>query len=47
MRWEEDLPPGYTLREDPDLLILLGPDGSEVAAFSAEGADPLEVLVAA
>jgi hypothetical protein len=47
VRWEEELPPGYTLREDPDLLILLGPDGSEVAAFSAEGADPLEVLVAA
>ena len=47
VRWEEDLPPGYTLREDADLLILLRPDGSVVAAFSAQGADPLEVLVAA
>ena len=47
MRWEEDLPPGYRLREDPDLLILLGPDGSVVAAFSAQGADPLEVIAAA
>ncbi len=47
MRWEEDLPPGYGLREDADLLMLLGPDGSLVAAFSAEGADPLEVLAAA
>ncbi len=37
MRWEEDLPPGYRLRED----------GSEVAAFSALGADPLEVIAAA
>ncbi len=45
--WEEDLPPGYTLRGDPDLLVLLRPDGSEVAAFSALGADPLEVIAAA
>ncbi len=47
MRWEEDLPPGYRLREDADLLVLLREDGSEVAAFSALGADPLEVIAAA
>ena len=47
MGWEEDLPPGYTLREDPDLLVLLRPDGSVVAAFSAGGADPMEVIAAA
>lgn len=47
VRWEEELPPGYTLREDPDLLILLRPDDSEVAAFSALGAGPLEVIAAA
>jgi hypothetical protein len=45
--WEVELPPGYSLREDADLLVLLGPDGSEVAAFSAQGADPLEVIAAA
>ena len=42
-----DLPPGYRLREDADLLILLRKNGSEVAAFSAPGADPLEVIAAA
>ena len=47
MGWEEDLPPGYTLRGDPDLLVLLRPDGSVVAAFSAGGADPMEVIAAA
>ncbi len=47
VRWEEDLPPGYRLREDPDLLVLLRPDGSEAASFSAQGADPLEVIAAA
>ena len=47
MWWEEDLPPGYRMREDADLLILLGPGGAEVAAFSALGADPLEVIAAA
>jgi hypothetical protein len=47
VRWEEDLAPGYRMREDADLLILLRPDGSEVAAFSALGADPLEVIDAA
>ena len=45
--WEEDLPPGYRMREDADLLVVLRPDGSEVAAFSALGADPLEVIAAA
>ena len=45
MRWEEDLPPGYRLREDPDILLLLRPDGS--VAFSAAGADPLEIIAAA
>jgi hypothetical protein len=47
MRWQEDLPPGYRLREDADLLVLLREDGSEVAAFSTLGADPLEVIAAA
>jgi hypothetical protein len=47
MRWEGDLPPGYRLREDADLLVLLREDGSEVAAFNARGADPLEVIAAA
>ncbi len=47
MRWEEDLPPGYTLREDVDLLVLLRPDGSEVAAYSAPAVDPSEVIAAA
>ena len=42
-----DLPPGYRMREDADLLVVLRPDGSEVAAFSALGADPLEVIAAA
>ncbi len=46
MRWEEELPPGYGLREDADLLVLLREDGSEVAAFSAPAADPLEVIAA-
>ena len=40
VRWEEDLPPGYRMREDADLLVVLRPDGSEVAAFSALGATP-------
>jgi hypothetical protein len=29
---------GYYLEEDPDLLILRRADGTEVAAFSAQGA---------
>jgi len=44
---EGDLPPGYHLRKDTDLLVLLRPDGSEVAEFVAGAADPLEVTVAA
>lgn len=47
MGWQEDLPPGYRLIEDADLLVLLGPDGSKVADFSALGADPLEMIAAA
>jgi hypothetical protein len=47
MREDEDLPPGYRLQQDPDILLLLGPDGSVVATFSALGADPLEVFAAA
>jgi hypothetical protein len=47
VRWEEDLPPGYRMRGDADLLVVLRPDGLEVAAFSALGADPLEVIAAA
>ena len=35
------------LRKDEDVLVLLGPDGSEVARFVAAAADPLEVIVAA
>lgn len=46
-RPERDLPPGYRLAEDPELLVLLRRDGSEVATFSAQGADPLEVVAAA
>ena len=47
MRWEEDLPPGYRMRDDADLLVVLRADGSEVVAFSALGADPLEVIATA
>ena len=47
MREGEDLPPGYRLEEDPDVLLLLRPDGSLVAAFSAQAADPPEVFAAA
>lgn len=35
---EPNLPPGYRLQRDPDLLLLRRPDGSVVAAFSARGA---------
>jgi hypothetical protein len=47
MREDEKLPPGYRLQRDPDILLLLGPDGSLVAAFSALGADLPEVFAAA
>jgi hypothetical protein len=33
------LPPGYNLdRSDPDVLVLLCPQGAAVARFSAQGA---------
>ena len=41
------LPPGYWLERDADILILRRPDGSIVAAFSARGAEPSEVERAA
>ncbi len=47
MREGQELPPDYRPEEDPDVLLLLRPDGSLVAAFSAQGADPLEVFAAA
>jgi hypothetical protein len=35
------LPPGYRLEEDdPNFVVLRGPDGSRVAVFSALGAKP-------
>jgi len=35
---EPRLPPGYCLdRSDPDVLVLLCPQGTEVARFSARG----------
>ena len=38
------LPSGYRLDEtDPDTVMLRRADGSEVATFSAAGADPREV----
>jgi hypothetical protein len=41
------LPTGYRLGEDADFLVLRREDGSEVADFSATGADPAEVEHAA
>ena len=42
------LPPGYILdMSDSDVLVLRRSDGSSVAAFSAWGADPIEVRRAA
>jgi hypothetical protein len=37
------LPLGYYLERDADLLILRRSDGSFLAAFSAVGADPIDV----
>ena len=38
------LPSGYRLDEtDPDAVVLRRADGTEVATFSAVGADPREV----
>lgn len=41
------MPFGYRLELDADVLVVLRPDGSAVAAFGAPGADPLEVEAAA
>ena len=38
------LPPGYGLERDADLLELRRADGSLVAAFSARGVAPAEVV---
>jgi hypothetical protein len=38
-----ELPFGYFLERDADLLVLRRSDGSFVAAFSTLGADPFEV----
>jgi len=36
---EPHLPPGYSLdRTDPEVLVLVCPDGAVVARFSAQGA---------
>jgi hypothetical protein len=40
-----DLPFGYYLERDADLLILRRSEGSFVAAFTVVGADPIEVEV--
>jgi hypothetical protein len=44
---EPNLPLGYRLRRDPELLLLLRPDGSVAAAFSARGANEESVELAA
>ena len=44
---EPNLPLGYRLRREPDLLLLLRPDGSVAAAFSARGANEETVELAA
>jgi hypothetical protein len=44
---EPNLPLGYRLWRDPDLLLLLRPDGSVAAAFSARGANEEAVELAA
>jgi hypothetical protein len=44
---EPNLPLGYRLWRDPDLLVLLRPDGSVAAAFSARGANEEAVELAA
>ena len=41
-----ELPFGYHVEHDADLLMLCRPDCSFVAAFSAMSADPLEVEAA-
>src|ERR687890_2206166 len=42
-----DLPTGYRLRRDPDILTLCRSDGSMVARFSGAGADLNEIRKAA
>ncbi len=37
------LPSGYRLDEEADFAVLRREDGSEVAVYSATGADPKEV----
>jgi hypothetical protein len=39
-----NLPPGYYVELDADLLELHPPDGTLVAAFSARGTAPAEVV---
>ena len=41
------LPPGYRMEMDTDLMELRRPDESLVAAFSARGASPAAVALAA
>jgi hypothetical protein len=36
--WTPELPPGYSVERDPDLLVLRRPDGTIVAVFSVRGA---------
>ena len=45
--WERDLPPGYRLWGDADLLVLVGPGSSGVAVFSRRETDPFEVVAVA
>jgi LuxR family maltose regulon positive regulatory protein len=42
-----ELPTGYYLERDPDILILRRLDGTMVSAFSARGADPIAIRQAA
>jgi len=42
-----NLPLGYRLRRDPELLLVLRPNGSVAAAFSAMGANEEAVELAA
>ncbi len=44
---EPNLPLGYRLQRDPDLLLLLRPDGSVAAAFSTRGANEEDVELVA
>jgi len=41
---EITLPPGYGLEHEADVLLLRRNDGSTVAAFSARGVAPSELL---